>query len=157
MKTSVWVTHVIMVVIAKMVLVGTGVSVVTDMVVSTATTVSFHGSFAGSHVLWGHHTVLTDCWSRFYGGRKVNHLQILCSVTGCEEPGDVVFAVDSSGSIGKENFQLLVDFTKAVVMELPIDGDTQIGLETICWWGKGSDLSYWQHAISCLVISVIRE
>lgn len=53
-----------------------------------------------------------------------------CLPSGCENPGDVVFALDSSGSIKKENFQLMVDFAKRLVMELPIDDRTRVGLET---------------------------
>lgn len=48
----------------------------------------------------------------------------------CREPADVVFALDASGSIRKENFQMLVDFAKAVALYLPLDGTTRVGLET---------------------------
>lgn len=49
---------------------------------------------------------------------------------GCDTPADVVFAVDSSGSIGKENFQKAIDFVKNVARELPVSTSSRVGLET---------------------------
>ena len=42
----------------------------------------------------------------------------------------MVFAVDSSGSIGKANFQTVIDFVKAVAIQLPLNSDTRVGLVT---------------------------
>ena len=50
--------------------------------------------------------------------------------TGCE-PADVVIAVDSSGSIGRENYYEVLNFTKSIVSALNIDiSHTLVGLET---------------------------
>ena len=40
--------------------------------------------------------------------------------TECREPADVVFALDSSGSIGRANFEKMVDFIRKVVIGLRI-------------------------------------
>ncbi len=43
------------------------------------------------------------------------------NVSGCENPGDVIFAVDSSGSIGKDNFKNLLDVVIDITESLEID------------------------------------
>ena len=48
----------------------------------------------------------------------------------CRSTPEVAFILDSSGSIGKENFQTVVDFAKSVALDLPLDGGARIALET---------------------------
>jgi collagen type VI alpha len=48
----------------------------------------------------------------------------------CRVGADLVFALDSSGSIGRVNFQKQVDFVKEVVYGLNLDQDTRVGLLT---------------------------
>ena len=52
-------------------------------------------------------------------------------VSACRQSNaDVVFAVDSSGSIGWENFQLETQFVKNVLLGLDIGRGTQVGVQT---------------------------
>ena len=40
--------------------------------------------------------------------------------TGCKEPADVIFALDSSGSVGEQNFEQLKQFAKDVVSNIDV-------------------------------------
>lgn len=51
-------------------------------------------------------------------------------VSGCSSTPEVAFVLDSSGSIGKENFQTIVDFSKSLAIDLPLDGGARVALET---------------------------
>ena len=57
-------------------------------------------------------------------------------LAGCVQAGDVVFALDASGSIGKANFQVMTTFVTSVVQSLDIGNrrsptsGTRIGLLT---------------------------
>ena len=53
----------------------------------------------------------------------------------CEESADIVFALDASGSIGNDNFEKMVDFTRSVIQGLSIGMDgvsrpTRVGMLT---------------------------
>ena len=50
--------------------------------------------------------------------------------TDCPDPADVVFAIDSSGSIGQENYYTVLDFAKTVVSSLNVGPQTRVGIET---------------------------
>ena len=54
--------------------------------------------------------------------------------TGCESSGDVIFAVDASGSIGKENFKKLLDIVADITARLEIDkaGTSNQGFRYVC-------------------------
>ena len=67
----------------------------------------------------------------------------------CRNPPDVVFALDSSGSIGHENFQRIVDFTKEVTRYLPVGARTRVGLETF------SDRERVGHALNVHLMKVV--
>ncbi len=45
-------------------------------------------------------------------------------------PRDIAFALDSSGSIGKQNFEQVVTFAKNVVRRLPVEHGTNVGMIT---------------------------
>ncbi len=45
-------------------------------------------------------------------------------------PKDIAFALDSSGSIGKQNFEQVVNFAKDVVGRLPVEHGTNVGMIT---------------------------
>lgn len=50
----------------------------------------------------------------------------ICSVTlslGCLTKADLVLLIDSSSSVGQEDFQHLEDFVKDLVVQLPIGQD----------------------------------
>ena len=49
--------------------------------------------------------------------------------SACRDPADVVFAIDASGSVGKDNFYTVLDFTKDLVMNMNI-GQTRVAFET---------------------------
>ena len=50
--------------------------------------------------------------------------QSSCVIAGCNDStGDIVFALDASGSIEKENFERVVEFVGAVVHSLTIRSD----------------------------------
>ena len=79
----------------------------------------------------------------FYFHRNRIILFYTFSLSECREPADVIFVLDASGSITRENFQFVVDFTKAVIMQLPVDEGTNVGLMTYgdaeevnmhAWW-----------------------
>ena len=55
---------------------------------------------------------------------------IIPSIPVCRSPADVVFALDASGSIGKENFLRVITFAKAVVRQLPVGQGTRVGMLT---------------------------
>ena len=40
---------------------------------------------------------------------------------GCRAPADVVFAIDSSGSVGRRNFNKLVDFVREMIEQLNVE------------------------------------
>jgi len=48
----------------------------------------------------------------------------------CREPGNVVFVIDASGSIGKDNFMKTMDFARNVVHQLPVGTGVRVGMET---------------------------
>ena len=50
--------------------------------------------------------------------------------TDCPDPADVVFAIDSSGSIGEKNYYTVLDFAKTVVSSLNVGPQTRVGIET---------------------------
>ena len=55
---------------------------------------------------------------------------MICVLLGCD-PADVIIALDSSGSIGRDNYYEVLNFTKSVVSALNINGrHTLVGLET---------------------------
>ena len=39
---------------------------------------------------------------------------------GCEEQIDLVFALDASGSIGRQNFEIMIEFVRNVIQGLRI-------------------------------------
>ena len=60
---------------------------------------------------------------------------IVYSSTGCSKPADIIFALDASTSINKENFEKSIDFVRSVIEGLRIgspDSDpnskTRVGL-----------------------------
>lgn len=50
-----------------------------------------------------------------------NIARLLTFCSGCREPADVAFALDSSGSVGPEKFQKEVDFLTSVIMGLNVN------------------------------------
>ena len=58
----------------------------------------------------------------------------ICSVTlslGCLTKADLVLLIDSSSSVGQEDFQHLEDFVKDLVVQLPI-GQDQVSRGDFC-------------------------
>ena len=52
-------------------------------------------------------------------------------IVGCRRPRkDVVFTMDSSGSIGKENFLKMMEFAKHLAMDVSMDSGSRIGMMT---------------------------
>ena len=51
-------------------------------------------------------------------------------LSDCKEPADVVFVVDSSGSIGCNNFHMIVHYMQNIVRNLNMDEGTRVGLIT---------------------------
>ena len=41
-------------------------------------------------------------------------------IPGCEEQADIIFALDASGSIGRENFEIMIEFVREVIQGLRI-------------------------------------
>ncbi len=58
------------------------------------------------------------------------NIQCTLFCQGCRVPRDVAFTLDSSGSIGRENFELVVNFVKGIAGRLPIERGTNIGMIT---------------------------
>ena len=58
----------------------------------------------------------------------IEHLNVV--FTDCPDPADVVFAIDSSGSIGEKNYYTVLDFAKTVVSSLNVGPQTRVGIET---------------------------
>ena len=55
----------------------------------------------------------------------------LCgTLTACESPADVIFALDSSGSIEEENYYIMENFVRDVISSLDIGAGTRVGLIT---------------------------
>ncbi len=52
------------------------------------------------------------------------------NIAGCRVPSDVAFALDSSGSIGQEDFERSIQFAKAVAGRLPIERGTSVAMIT---------------------------
>ena len=56
---------------------------------------------------------------------------IYVSTAACNTEADIVFLLDSSGSVGRADFQRLLSFVESVVGELNVDANrTRIGLLT---------------------------
>ena len=57
---------------------------------------------------------------------------VFCVYTECRRPKDIAFALDASGSIGRENFHKSVEWARNVVREMPTDGTdgARVSLET---------------------------
>ena len=55
-------------------------------------------------------------------------------ILGCTAV-DVAIAIDASGSIGRENFYTILNFTKTFVNNLNIDGNkyAQVGVIQLTW------------------------
>lgn len=52
-------------------------------------------------------------------------------ITECTATGDVVFVIDSSGSVGQNNFYRVLNFTYYTVEGLDVDsGQFRVGVET---------------------------
>ena len=51
-------------------------------------------------------------------------------LTACEHPADVIFALDSSGSIEEENYYIMENFVRDVIASLDITTGTRVGLIT---------------------------
>ena len=49
-------------------------------------------------------------------------------LTACRERADVVIALDSSFSVGRENYLAMTDFVRSLVTDLPMQGDVRLGL-----------------------------
>ena len=59
-------------------------------------------------------------------------IHVIHDLAECHRPKDVAFALDASGSIGRENFHKVVEWARNVVRELPVDGSggSRVSLET---------------------------
>lgn len=57
-----------------------------------------------------------------YGGKNCDYR--------CRIRSQVAFILDSSGSIGRANFQTVVDFAKSVALQLPLDNGARVAMET---------------------------
>ena len=55
-------------------------------------------------------------------------LILLC--VACPHPADVVFALDSSGSIQQDNFYVIQDFVRDVIYGINVDGGSRVGILT---------------------------
>ena len=53
---------------------------------------------------------------------------LLIAISACRQGADVVFALDSSGSIGRTNYQKEVDFVREVIHGLNINSDSRVGV-----------------------------
>ena len=49
-------------------------------------------------------------------------------ISACRQGADVVFALDSSGSIGRKNYQKEVDFVREVIHGLNLNSDSRVGV-----------------------------
>ena len=68
-----------------------------------------------------HCSFLTVDWTSFIFGL----LKVSC-FPGCRSPPDVVFALDASGSVGKENFMRIMQFAQDMVIGLPIEAGARV-------------------------------
>ena len=69
--------------------------------------------------LFCHEIVMKVSFSVPY--KFIIYYEILVSISGCENGGDVVFVVDSSGSIGENNFKELLSVVIDIAERLEID------------------------------------
>ena len=46
----------------------------------------------------------------------------------CANPADVIVALDSSASVGPENFLKTTDFVRRLMTDLPIQDDVRLGM-----------------------------
>ena len=66
-------------------------------------------------------------------GVRVIESWLIYVYTGCNgtEPADVLFILDASGSVGTQNFNLMLNFVKKLVDGFPVSAtETQIGVIT---------------------------
>ena len=52
------------------------------------------------------------------------------NVAGCKHNADIVFALDASGSIEKDNFVIMEDYVRDVIYGLDVDGSSRVGVLT---------------------------
>ena len=76
---------------------------------------------------FGHSSIYTI----FYFDRPAEILFVftMC-ILACRQDSDVVFTLDKSGSIGKENFRRQLDFLRGVVMDMNLNNMHRVGFET---------------------------
>ena len=57
-------------------------------------------------------------------------LVCVVNVAGCKHNADIVFALDASGSIDKDNFVIMEDYVRDVIYGLDVDGSSRVGVLT---------------------------
>ena len=58
-------------------------------------------------------------------------LYLIMYISGCNAKADIVFIIDSSGSVGRANYAKIMRFVMAIVDDLTISPNaTQVGLVT---------------------------
>ena len=69
---------------------------------------------------------------------------------GCRSPPDVVFALDASGSVGKENFMRIMQFAQDMVIGLPIEAGARVSdvIHTIGSWAD----PLWSGWFTCVYL-----
>lgn len=55
----------------------------------------------------------------------------ICSFIGCEEPADIIFALDASGSIGRQNFETMVDFVRNVIQGMRMGNEDSTSVSRV--------------------------
>ena len=53
---------------------------------------------------------------------------VFVSLAACSHVADVIFVLDSSGSIERDNFFLMQEFLRDVIYGIDIDGGSRVGL-----------------------------
>ena len=73
------------------------------------------------------------CFNKYISFAFLENFQIWLYIffSGCNAKTDLVFALDSSGSVGRENFQKLLNFVISIIEEMNIQSEgTRVGLMT---------------------------
>ena len=70
--------------------------------------------------------------------------QTVCPIVVCRVAGDIVFAVDASGSVGKANFQKLMDAVLRTVLMLDLTTSVGNAGARVIFSLSSSILNFWK-------------
>ena len=76
---------------------------------------------------------------------KVFYFINVNSIPECTSQADIAFMIDKSGSIQRDNFQLVLEFAKELVLQMARSGDPGIvNVDKQWWWCRkcGPSMSY---------------